>query len=1226
MRAPAAERLAERDQQVNARLCLFLLGGFRAESEGQPIPDRAWQRAKAKALVKLLAVQPDHRLHREQLLDLLWPDLDPGSADDSLRRALYLARHALEPDLPPRGRSSYLIVHGEVVELSSTAVWIDADQFEARAKDALASADIAACEETLRAYTGELLPEDRYEDWAASRRETLADLQVRLLMRLAELHEARGQNRAAVERLEQVIDQDPAREEAHRRLMRLYALSDSRHQALRQYQALRASLQAELGVEPEAETEALYEEIVSGRLAKAAPLLPAAVRRPPATPFVGRERALDLLLADLENATRGTGGMVLISGEAGVGKSRLAAELVREAQRRGALVLWGASYAQEGLLPYGPFVEALDGYAGDLSPTARQAMAAEYPQLAPLLPSLTADAEPELPTGGDRTRLFATMVRWLAHLSSSRPVLLVLDDLHAADVESLHLLHHLARRAPEQRWLLTGTYREGEIEVGGEFQQLFAAATLQGIVRRVELLRLTRHEADRLVQSLLPGGVVAPELLEGLYAHSLGNPLYIQELVGALRGRGGLGLADGAWRASDLMPAGVPSEIRTLVEARVDRMDENTRRALNLAAVVGMEVAYEDLRAAAEGTLDEAALLDALDRALHSQFLEERGGGYTFCHPMYRAAIYERLSSRRRVHLHAALAAAIERHRPNDVESLAYHYAQTDRQRKAFEYLERAGDRARSLYANQAAASYYRAARERLERMGAADADLSRVDEKLGDVHLLTGEFAEAELDFRRSRESETDLARRVELWRKEGSTWEKRGEYERALAAFQAAEDEVCAQEVARPAAALGRLRAELALSRGLVYHRQGDDRRTEAAAEHALALLGEDQESEGTANAANLLAMAAWRHGDLARAEAFLRRSLAVGERLGNRSGLATCYNNLGQVAVGQGNYAQAEECHHRALAIYQLMGDQFGVAMSWNNLGVAAFERGDYVQAEECYRRSLAIREPMGDQGGLAVCWANLGEVAQHRGDLVAAEERYNRSLTLYVRIGDQYGIAYLHYNLGRFTHLRGRLEQAEEHYGQSLAIWKQIGHQRGAAESLTALGELLLEGGEVEMALQLCRRARRLAHRIGAPEPEAWAAVGQARAHVRAGQRRHAACLIEHARSLAASHDLAPAAVHSGLLLAELRLLEERPSEARGAIEEVLGLVRDRRMRLEEAIALRLRGQSALAIGNRGAGEADLRTSQGTLEAIGAELELARTRAVLEALQSSAHHAE
>lgn len=1203
---------------MNPSLYLFLLGGFRAERGGEPIPDRAYQRARAKELVKLLAVQQGHRLHREQILDLLWPDLDPGLADDSLRRALYLARHALEPNLPPRGTSSCLVVRRELVELSAATVWIDADDFEARAKAALVSDDVADCVQILESYTGELLPEDRYKDWTAPRREALGDLRVRLLMRLAELHEARGQYLEAMNRLEQVIEQDPAREEAHRQLMRLYVVRNSRHQALRQYHALRASLAEELGVEPGEETEALHEEILSGRLVQPVPRLPVAIRRPPNTRFVGRERALEFLLADLEGATGGEGDMVLISGEAGVGKSRLATELAREAERGGALVLWGASYAQEGLVPYGPFVEALDGYAATLSRTELLAMSSEYPQLARLLPSVATVEESELTTGGDRSRLFASIVRWLSQLSSIRPVLLVLDDLHAADAESLHLLHHLARRAPETRWLLTGTYRDGEVEAGGDLQQFVAAATLQGIAHHVELLRLTRQESDRLVESLLTGGVVAPELLEGLYALSLGNPLYIQELVATLHSRGELGPVDGTWRATSPLGAGVPRQIQRLVEARVDRMDENTRRALNVAAVAGMEVAFVDLRAAAEGMLDEDALLDALDRALHSRLLEERVGGYTFSHPMYRTAIYERLSRRRRVRLHADMAAAIERCRPNDLESLAHHYSKSDNQQRAIEYLERAGDRARSVHANQAAVNYYRAVRERMKSNGWVDTDLSRIDEKMGDVHLLIGKFVAAEQDFQRAREREADLVRRVELWRKEGSTWERRGEYEQALVAFQTAESEVWAHETEYPSASLAVLRAALELSRGLVYYRQGDSRRSEEAAECALTWLGVEEENELTANAANLLAIAAWHRGDLARAEDFLQRNLSVVVRLDSHAAVATCYNNLCQIAVSRGNYTEAEKYQRQALEIYQQMGDQFGVAMSWNNLGVAAFERGDCLCAEECYRRSLAIRESIGDQAGLAVCWVNLGEVAQRRGELASAEEFYCRSLRLYERIGDQYGIGYLHYNLGRLAHLRGRFELAEELYRQSLALREQIGHQRAVAESMTALGELLLDRGRGGKALQILRQARRLAHRVDALEPEAWATVGQARVHLRTGQQRHANYLIEHARFLAASHDLTPVAVHCHLLQAEIRLLEGCPRDARGAAAEALGLARERQMRQEEAIALRLRGQSMLAIGDWRAAEVDLQASRDVLEEIGTEPELARTLAALTSL--------
>lgn len=248
-----------------AALRLSLLGGFRAERAGRVISDVGWERPSGKTLVKLLATFPGHRLHREEALDLLWPDLAPDSAAASLRKALHYARHALEPELPAKGQSQYLTLHDDLLALTGSYS-VDADDFENLAQHALQSGRMVDYAAALATYRGELLPEDRYAEWAISRREHLASLHLRVLMGTAAELEQRGAYGEAVSRLSLALCQDPCHEEAHRRLIHLYARMGSRHEALRQYQMCREALRRELGVEPEGATQELYQEGVNNAL------------------------------------------------------------------------------------------------------------------------------------------------------------------------------------------------------------------------------------------------------------------------------------------------------------------------------------------------------------------------------------------------------------------------------------------------------------------------------------------------------------------------------------------------------------------------------------------------------------------------------------------------------------------------------------------------------------------------------------------------------------------------------------------------------------------------------------------------------------------------------------------------------------------------------------------------------------------------------------------------
>ena len=247
---------------------IHLLGLFRISVDGRAVDERRFTRRKPKQLIKLLALQPHHQLHREQAMEFLWPDSEPESAANNLHKAIHMARHALEPSLKSVADSHFILTQEQQVILRAPGIfWIDVDAFEHRLAAASKGAEVGANEEARALYEGELLTEDRYEDWAVARREQLRNAYQELLAKLAQLYETHGEHQSAIERLKELAGYDATNEETHRRLMRLYALNGNKHQALRQYQLCREVLQKELGEEPERATRELQQQIISGQLA-----------------------------------------------------------------------------------------------------------------------------------------------------------------------------------------------------------------------------------------------------------------------------------------------------------------------------------------------------------------------------------------------------------------------------------------------------------------------------------------------------------------------------------------------------------------------------------------------------------------------------------------------------------------------------------------------------------------------------------------------------------------------------------------------------------------------------------------------------------------------------------------------------------------------------------------------------------------------------------------------
>jgi DNA-binding SARP family transcriptional activator len=242
-------------------LRITLLGGFRVWVGPYLIPDEAWRRRKVQTLVKVLALASRHCLHREQLMELLWPGAEMESARNNLRQTLHLARQVLKNEA--NSESGILADHNGWLCLTSEGeAWVDAEAFETAATECRLSEEVATCQAALALYAGELLPEDRYEDWVATRRELLRELYLSILSELGKMFEAIGDIEQAIDIFRQLVAVDPTAEYAHRALMRLYATEGYRHKALKQYHRLREILDYELGLEPDPDSRKLYEDIL----------------------------------------------------------------------------------------------------------------------------------------------------------------------------------------------------------------------------------------------------------------------------------------------------------------------------------------------------------------------------------------------------------------------------------------------------------------------------------------------------------------------------------------------------------------------------------------------------------------------------------------------------------------------------------------------------------------------------------------------------------------------------------------------------------------------------------------------------------------------------------------------------------------------------------------------------------------------------------------------------
>ncbi|MFF1732414.1 MULTISPECIES: ATP-binding protein [unclassified Streptomyces] len=1018
-------------------LRLHLFGGFRVTRDGGPELAERWPRPSARALVKLLAVSPGHSLHREQAMDICWPDADASAALGSLRVALHAARRALEPELAPRAASSYLIADGTLLRLDPGAVWIDADHAERLAEAALDSGSSSQLAAALRSFTGELLPEDRYAPWTESRRVRLAVVCERLRIALAEalLDDGSADEAGTVAR--SALDENPADERAHQLLMTSYLRQGLRRQAVRQFHACREALDSELGVRPGPETQRLHLLALdaggaASRVARPAAGFtpPGAVRGPAPAPLRGRDEVLDRLLAPDAPAVQ------LICGEAGLGKTRLVSEAARRALGEGAAVLWGAGHDAEGHTPFGAFVEALDGWLADRPPAERARAGAEYPELASLLPSLgQAGGGAERSPEEERERLFRAAAGLLGDLARTAPVLVVLDDLHAADAGSFQLLGHLARRARTARGPVrfVATYRAEELTETDPRRTGLESLVRQRLARHVDLPRLGRDDCLTLAADALglPTGSDVPERVWDL---SLGNPLFALELArafgdgrgGGLGGDGsGVGLGtDAGGRGSELGTGAdargdgfepqTPYGVRQLVAARLARLGPGARRVVEAVAVAGGDAALaEVLDVASAGLhplLSVAEATSGADAAVAASVLAERDvvadgrtvPGLTFRHPLVRLTCYERLSAARRRLLHSAYAEAVLRRRPDAVDTLAAHLTRADDPR-ATGYLRQAAERAAALCANDTADHYYAQLTDRLDAF-AAESARARIDRAA-----VLRRMARYEDAARVLREALDDVTRRGDA---DGRVLAsaRLGE---VLAKTRSTEEGLALLDAAPPAAGTAPEAATAHhLARSILCFVTGryPEAVTAGEAAHAAALRVTGPEQRGLlgrslATQATSLALA----GRFTQARPVADRALPHAEAYGDPQLLGSVLSVLREHARRSGRLREAITTGERALALAERSGDPTAAAFERANLAelhllleeydAALGLAQDAVRESEphtgwCAPYALAalarVRMRSGDAESCAALLDRAGRTADAQGDRQAQQE--------------------------------------------------------------------------------------------------------------------------------------------------------------------------------------------------------------------------------------------
>lgn len=772
-----------------------------------------------------------------------------------------------------------------------------------------------------------------------------------------------------------------------------------------------------------------------------------------AKPVVGRDAELAVLIEAVMSARFGRGQAVQLTAEAGMGKTHLVAAALQAAGAGDLEVLSGACQPFAGEAPYRVwstvFADLLglarDAPAAERAAAVEDAVARVDPALAPRAPllapvldlvipenDLVASLGPELRPASRLELLVSLLGAHARRLSAlGRTLVVVLEDLHAADALSSELLEAWARQLPDLPAALITAARPASGSLRSRAPVLPGAA-------QVLLGPLTPAEAEELARSRLAArgaSHVSDALLARLLERAEGNPLFVTALVDELLE------ADGA--LAGFGEAALPQTLHALALARLDRLGEQEQTSLKVASVIGREFPVPWLQACRpERRADDVALdLRAAARAGVAVPVSEEPPLYRFDHTITHEAAYESLPHALKVELHGRVARHVEEAvaSPADphLDELAFHYGRSAFPEKRREYLWKAGLAAKANYASESAVLYLEKLLSEVSGEEALPALLA-----LGEVEAFAGEHARAE---RRLRE---------------------------ALEVARAAGDALAEATARRLLGELSERQGDHTAAREWLEEAVSAARRLGAREELVKALL---------ALGGNVL----WHLGEYAGATALLNEALSVAAELGDDRARARALHGLANVALYRGQREEAEELFTRSLEVRREANDELGVANALNNLAIIAAGSGRNAEAEDLLRDSLAIRRRLGDVAGTAVALNNLGFMAAERGDLERAERLYEESLASRTSLGDRLGMAVSLNNLGDLARRRGDRPAARGLYRQSLEHAHAIDNRREAA---TALAGLAAVADDPERALELCACAEALLASIGAAPDE------------------------------------------------------------------------------------------------------------------------------------------
>lgn len=1090
------------------RLRLFLLGTASVQWDDLPL---RIPRRQVRALLYYLGTE-GRPTPRERLCYLLWSDV----ADSKARRNLSHLLSHLRKALPA---SDLLSTVEDRVYLDPQRLWTDVAAFEktcAEGQKPDGTRSMRSRGEAIALYRGPFLAgfslhgSREFEGWVTHQRRIYERLYLEALSELIEMHTEAGEYEAAIDYARRYLEVNELAEEMHRTLMNLYAAIGDRGAVLRHFERCTVILERELGVSPLAETRAIYDSVLEGSLASSNPpskgytwtVLPSLD-----LPLIGRDEVWQRLQRAFTRTQSGTGQVLLLFGEPGIGKSRLLRDFTRHVEGK-ATILAGTGQPVGQDLPYYPLIQALRGAlrASDKSTLPFASLAPTWVgELSRLLPELRerrSDYPPPLRGRPEeaRTRLLEALYRTLLALAGgSRPLVFCLDDLHWMDAATLDWLAYLGPRIRDQRVLILGTYRSEEREA---LKGLHQNLTRLGLLQEIRLTGLGEGSIARLVGHL-PGSRSGNEALATrLQEITGGNPFFLLEILRVLTEEGRLP-PDLEEEPGETFP--LPDTVRQVVTTRLARLSTGARQILQAAAILGGTFGFEQVhRTAGRGEMET---LNGLEELVARQLLVEqegpsRGGVdaspgtmqgccYRFRHELIRQTTEAALNPMRRQLLHSRAGRALEALEPDAAATLARHFEEGGIAEKALRYYGEAVEKARELFAWGEVERYQSRRLDLLDWLDSDRSDASYVRQR--------GEILASRAHARhlqgRLEDRDADLSALVSLSQASGDCELQLLSYYHRLRYLNVS----------------GKYHQAVALGeKGLILARDVGDVH---ARSRILAHMG----------------FAHYFLGHPKRALDALESAMEVSDGQMDLEMRGRITHILGYVYYHLADYGQALAYHQKAYDCVCQIRDHNRMAWNLMDVGYMYLKLGRFGLARDCLDESLALARRIAARPAEAYVLTLLGDWELYRGHYVRATRWFRESLSVQVEVDSKHGIVAAEDGAGFATYHLGVLDGAREKLQRALELARRIDHQRHVALSLIGLGLVALSEGSSTLACRRLEKALTVARVSRCPENVTLALCALTWVERNEGDVRTG---LEHAReAIAISRDCALSTCHA-----------------------------------------------------------------------------------------------